>query len=251
MDGYGAFASCVRTGFDDLASNPDLLLGRAFIIHSEDASRVSCGLIENAASNFEATILTTELVPIPGTTSTSAPVGTVSVLANLDDRAADGVCYLGYATSLQPNVESFLLNSGSDQCSVKNGCGAHIHSGTGCENTDVQGGHYFDESDIVVDPWLLESYLETSSDGAAALVGCVITGDGATEYDSRPFIVHGTFGGRLFCGLLEDEGSESEDVEIDIEETEGVRIEVDENTDVDIEVTVEEDVVVIKIQGLD
>jgi len=226
-EGYGAFASCVYTGYDDLAANPDLLLGHAFIVHNEDGSRASCGIIEKDAAYGEKPLMT-DLVPIPGTplatnTTSSAQarsadtmsVGSVSVMSDLDESVPDGVCYLGYATNLEANVQSFLTKDGSDQCSATNGCGAHIHSGTGCEDTEVQGGHYYDETTIAVDPWLLESYLTTDSTGQAALVGCVLTGDGATEYDTKPFIVHGVDGGRLFCGLLGEEGSGGEETGAD------------------------------------
>ena len=203
--GYGQFTSCVYTGFD-VMSNPDLLVGRPFIVHAEDGSRISCGLISKAPEDFvEPVTYTADTVPIPGTEATSMPsmTGTVAVMTNVHETVTDGVCYMGCAMGLEPNVESFLLGTGSQQCNVKNGCGAHIHSGTGCENSEAQGGHYYDNTEIAVDPWALESYYKTDSSGEAALIGCVLTGNGATDYDSRPFVVHRTDGSRLMCGLLE------------------------------------------------
>jgi hypothetical protein len=210
--GYGAFANCVRTGFD-LSSDPSLLDGRAFIIHAEDGSRVSCGLIEQK-EDLELTISVAETTPIPGSTAPMGDdgvTGVASVLSGFagEDGVSDGVCYQGYAMSLEPDVESFLLGTGSSQCDVANGCGAHIHAGTGCADTDAQGGHYYDSEELAEDPWLVESYYSTDSAGAGAFVGCVLTGSGAMEYENRPFIVHGTDGSRLSCGIL----NKTEDVD--------------------------------------
>jgi hypothetical protein len=196
-DGYAQFASCVRTGFD-LASNPDLLLGHAFMVHAADGSRVSCGLIEAAPNDFTPVTLETTTTPIPGT-----PVGVngyVEVLEEVQANVFDGICYQGYATGLEENVDSFLTGSGSLQCDVPNGCGAHIHAGKGCGNSDVQLGHLYDPDEIVVDPWLLESYYTTDDFGTGAFVGCAITGE--DDYFQRAFIVHGTDGSRLSCGTL-------------------------------------------------
>jgi hypothetical protein len=79
-----------------------------------------------------------------------------------------------------------------------------IHSGTACDDTEVQGGHYYDADSVAVDPWLLASYLSTDDTGTGAFVGCVVAGTfaAAMEYDAKPFIVHGTDGSRLSCGIL-------------------------------------------------
>ena len=129
--GVGTYANCVRTGFD-LVSDPSLLTGRAFIVHAEDGSRISCGIIEEASSSSSdmPTVLETETTPIPGATSPARSdngvSGTVQVLTNVQSSVPDGVCYQGYAVGLEPDVESFLLGTGSEQCNVTNGCGTHV-----------------------------------------------------------------------------------------------------------------------------
>jgi hypothetical protein len=200
--GHSEFANCVRTGFN-LTSDPSLLTGRTFIIHAEDGSRVSCGSIEEK-DNLELTVAVATTVPIPQSTppmGDGGVTGLVSVMSNLTG-VSDGVCFQGYAMNLEPDVVSFLLDSGSSQCDVANGCGAHIHNGTACANTESQGGHYYDSDELAVDPWQVQSYYSTDSDGVGAFVGCVLTGTGAMEYENRPFIVHGTDGSRLSCGML-------------------------------------------------
>ena len=99
----------------------------------------------------------------------------VNVFSDLagEDSVPDGVCYQGYAMNLEPDLESFLLGTGSNQCNVTNGCGAHIHAGTGCESTEEQGRHYYDDAELAIDPWLLESYYSTDNAGTAVYFGCV------------------------------------------------------------------------------
>lgn len=209
-DGYGQYASCVRTGFD-VSSDPDMLVGHAFIVHANDGSRVSCGIIGEAPVDYEPVILSADIDPIPGVDDKNTTMtGSVSVLTGfngVEDIVSDAVCYMGYAMGLEPDIESFLVDKKSKDCDAANGCGAHIHSGTGCKDKDKQGGHYYDADDIAEDPWKLESYYETDGDGEAALIGCVITGAGASSYEDRPFIVHKEDGGRLLCGILEEESS--------------------------------------------
>jgi len=208
--GHGPFAACVHTGFD-VASDPSQLVGKAFVVHASDGSRVSCGLIAAAPEGYAPKTLTAATVPIPIPDASSTATGTVEVLADLREDVPDGVCYMGYATGLEADVESYLLGTGSPQCNVTNGCGAHIHAGTGCDDKDAQGGHYYDAAALAGDPWAHESYYETDGAGNAALIGCIIAGHGARDYDSLPFIVHNTDGGRLLCGLLEGEDEDSSD----------------------------------------
>lgn len=197
-DGYGQYASCVRTGFD-VVSDPNLLLGRAFLIHAADGSRVSCGLIESAPSAFTPVTWETETIPISG--AATDVNGYVEVFKEIQPNVIDGVCYQGYATGLEKNVQSFLTGvPESQQCNVPNGCGAHVHAGNGCENAEAQLGHFYDPEEIAIDPWLLESYYSTDSEGTGAFVGCVLTGE--DNYLNRPFIVHGIDGTRLSCGIL-------------------------------------------------
>lgn len=202
-EGYAQFATCVSTGFD-LASDPDQLIGHAFIVHANDGSRASCGVITEAPTDYiQPDGMKAEMTPIPGVEDTNSTMaGEVTIMMGFQG-ISDATCYMGYAMGLEPSVESFMMGTGSDECDVPNGCGAHIHSGTGCEDKDAQGGHYFDKDTIGEDPWKVESYYETDSVGETALFGCAITGQGAKEYESKPFIVHNTLGGRVLCGMIE------------------------------------------------
>ena len=220
-EGDGQYAACVRTGFYDLMRDPKQLAGKVFILHAEDGSRVSCGVIQLGYPDQLVELETTlDVIPSPDDELDTynilrsragldeLPGGEVTVLQNLAGLAvADGVCYLGFAKGLEPNVVSYLYDPNpyisSQQCNVTNGCGTHIHSGTGCADVESQGGHYYDSATLPVDPWQRESYYTTDIIGTAALIGCTITGTAATDYSTKPFIVHMPDGGRKLCGVLE------------------------------------------------
>jgi hypothetical protein len=264
--GYGKYAACVTTGFNNLMDDPNQLIGHPFIIYDRFGERVSCGLISEAPEDFVSpTALTTEIEPMPGlvdssnrdlmstssdesssnntdpsesvtTTSKSSPddgdgindkgsgsanenesesedsssgyqlssnaTGVVSVLTNFQDNIADGLCYMGYASGLHPNGESFLLHTGSQDCHTKNGCGLHLHEGFGCEDKAAQGSHYWDDIEIGEDPWQAQAYLTTGSFGETPMFGCVINGERATTIYDHAFVLHDHLGDRIMCGLL-------------------------------------------------
>ena len=136
-------------------SDPSLLEGHVFTIHSEDGSRVSCGpIVQSSPPTNTITIpnleklLTAETVPFAADGDGNGGddgTGMVKVMSDLSPLVLDRVCYMGWATGLTPNVVSYLVDgSTSEQCNVKNGCGAHIHKGSGCATKDEQGSHYYD-----------------------------------------------------------------------------------------------------------
>merc|ERR1711865_1076931 len=102
--------------------------GHVFIIHGEDGARVSCGQIVSQASP-PTNYLTAETVPFPddGDGNGGGEVtGVVSVISDFSPSVMDGVCYVGWASGLTPNVVSFLEDgSTSEQCKDKDGCGAN------------------------------------------------------------------------------------------------------------------------------
>jgi hypothetical protein len=99
------------------------------------------------------------------------------------------------------NVERSLLDSslGGDDCSAANGCGVHVHSGTACTDSAMQGGHYFDET-ASSDPWVDIRYSSSDVTGLADFSFLVSTT--AKEIDGKPFIVHDNAGKRVACGML-------------------------------------------------
>lgn len=70
-------------------------------------------------------------------------------------------------------------------CNFTNGCGVHIHAGYGCETTDVQLGHLYNEDTILVDPWLEERY-SSDSDGNIKFGG--VLDMGTVDVEGRAFI---------------------------------------------------------------
>ena len=114
------------------------------------------------------------IAPIPGVDTEVS--GSVVVFADTEDGTTVG--YGGHVTGLQADLNA-------TECPATNGCGVHIHSGMGCEDSTAQGGHYFSDP-VMSDPWVTAQY---SSDS-----------DGSTEFGA--FLEMGTIDleGRAFVG---------------------------------------------------
>jgi hypothetical protein len=110
----------------------------------------------------------------------------------------DRICFFVNARALEPNIDSYLKNGGTD-CTATNGCGLHVHSGDSCRDTDSQGGHYYNNN-VADDPWLDIGYLYTSPVGNAYHADCVATGE--KVYADHAFIVHAKNGSRVACDIL-------------------------------------------------
>ena len=112
--------------------------------------------------------------------SGSGVTGTAVVFAGLDGSTSG---YAGFASGLQTNLVA-------SKCNATNGCGVHVHNGTSCANSTLQGGHYFVPPAVAIDPWNEERY---SSDtmGKSAFSGVVQIG--TADLNGRAFL------GTYFC----------------------------------------------------
>jgi hypothetical protein len=164
-----------------------VLIGFPCKVHSENGTRLGCGIIE-LVNNNELLVTSTDGI------SKSNVTGEVTVYAYNDT-----ACYFGFATNLEPNLMSFL--QGGPDCNSTNGCGVHIHAGSDCSNKTTQGDHYYNRTLLEDDPWAITSYLSTDEQGLAYYTGCVETGE--TTFGNRTFIVHSNNGSRLSCGILQ------------------------------------------------
>jgi hypothetical protein len=88
------------------------------------------------------------------------------------------VGYAGIVTKLENN----LLAS---TCNATNGCGVHIHSGKSCNNTVTQGGHYYNNVTVPIDPWIDERY-SSDATGKANFQGIVSMG--TIDVEGRVFV---------------------------------------------------------------
>ena len=163
-------------------------------VHSENGTRIGCGVIESVDFNADTqNLLSTNTLGL-----TDADVVSIVTAYAVNDGL---VCYFGSAKQLEPDLLSYLnpdLIGGMD-CNFTNGCGVHIHNGTACDDKATQGGHLYNTPE---DPWLYTMYHATDELGDAQFAGCVETGveESLTGY---PFIVHSNNGTRVSCGILE------------------------------------------------
>mmetsp|Transcript_73716 Transcript_73716/g.116748 ORF Transcript_73716/g.116748 Transcript_73716/m.116748 type:complete len:887 (+) Transcript_73716:103-2763(+) len=168
--GFAHFTFAVKSDNTDVTGKP-------FVVHSNAGDRVSCGLLLSTSSVYFADLTQLGNSGVSGrVTMTIGPNGLVGV---------------GSARGLEP-----YLVLGPD-CNLPNACGVHVHSGSDCNNSSVQGGHYYSTSS---DPWLPVKYTSTDSEGTASFTFTVMTG--ISEIKDKPFILHNNAGERVACGIL-------------------------------------------------
>ena len=169
-------------------------------VHAQDGSRVGCGILQPMEETDESwfDLLYATTAPLGDST---AVTGKVLTIASKATHSESILCYVGTAEGLEAGINSYL-NDGTD-CNVENGCGTHIHSGTSCENTTTQGGHWYNDTELETDPWLTSGYLETDNSGTAMYGSCVNVGFTPADAVDKPFIVHGSDGSRVACGMLQ------------------------------------------------
>ena len=152
--------------------------------------------------------------PLPSTLNLPA-AGFATIFT---DAATSLTGYAGIVTKLEPN----LLAS---TCNATNGCGVHIHSGKSCNSTATQGGHYYNNVTVPIDPWIDERYSSDTTGkanfqaivqmGTIDVEGRVFIGKFPTLYsygcvnkipNSHPYfasLVHSKNGTRIGCGTIE------------------------------------------------
>ena len=153
--------------------------GKAFVIHNNAGGRVGCGILKKQQS--------VQIAHTKGING-AAVIGEVT-LFNLPNNNV--VVGSGVASKLEANI-----NDQTGSCTAGNGCGVHIHKGTGCGSKDDQGGHYFIGTN---DPWKTIRYHETDSNGDTSFV---FSAQNSTATEGKPFIIHNNAGGRVSCGIL-------------------------------------------------
>jgi Cu/Zn superoxide dismutase len=148
---------------------------------------VACGILKETNED----VLKTETIPLGDS------LATAEVTAITGIREAGEVCFFGKAYGLERELVSFKADPVGVDCTAGNGCGVHVHSGTSCTNSTMQGGHFYSTTN---DPWATTGYLTTDADGSALFFDCVSTGE--TDMEGHAFVVHANDGSRVSCGLL-------------------------------------------------
>ena len=119
------------------------------------------------------------MVELPNAT-VSGVSGTVIAFHDDGDTAAIG--YGGFLKGLTVGLDA----NGKTCTNATNGCGVHVHNGTSCASSDMQGGHYYDATVVKLDPWIDVRY-SSDANGAAVFSGVVIPG-GAIDIAGRAFV---------------------------------------------------------------
>jgi hypothetical protein len=106
-----------------------------------------------------------------------------------------GLVGIGSASGLEMNLRAIPQGT---NCSAKNGCGVHVHSGTACTDSQAQGGHFYTAGPP--DPWEEVRYSSTDANGSASFSFSVNIG--TKSIDGKAFVLHDNAGNRVACGIL-------------------------------------------------
>ena len=144
---------------------------------------VLCHLAVGQAQSHSVAIYEAMLAPL----DSSGVTGGVTIFVT-----PTGLMGIGSASGLEGSLDS------TTNCTDTNGCGVHVHSGSACDNSTTQGGHYYSVGE---DPWTDIKYPSTTSQGAASFSFIINTND--TDIAGKPFVVHDNAGIRVACGQLQ------------------------------------------------
>ena len=128
------------------------------------------------ASMADAQIITYRAILSTLLPSSNSPAfGFATIFADTDKSV---IGYAGIASKLESNLVP-------SQCTALNACGVHIHSGRSCASVTTQGGHYFNNVSVPIDPWIDEEYT-TNQYGQANFQS--IVNIGTVDIEGRVFI---------------------------------------------------------------
>jgi len=179
--GAGFYASDEGTVSVDFGFTMADAMGRAFVIHKRDGSRMTCDVLggdEIGVSTFGV---------YPGYAGDSSATG--EAMATFTELSV----VLSYSmTGLDAACET-----DGPAVGTANSCGVHLHSCSSCASTDTIGGHYYDSSAITDDPWTAVTYGSMSGETAS-----ITTGYTFEESESQCLVFHDRDGSRATCTQL-------------------------------------------------
>jgi len=166
---------------------------RVVVVHDSngDGDRVACAQLQHEKlSEDEVMTHDEEFEKYPGSSTPYDVKGQVNI-HQLENRGQVLTYRLeGLDPTCLPNFS----------VTAANGCGLHIHAGTGC---DTAAGHHYDTA-LVDDPWKKIRYTvqDNTGKGAGSTIG-VITNLSPVEVYGRALVVHDSTGGRIACTLIQ------------------------------------------------
>merc|ERR1711988_1913456 len=183
--------------------SPELYNGRIFVTHNNvgAGSRTGCCVLQTMP---ESPASYQWYVPSVGLTGQAQEDGSIATIAEPtgifitasagSSTAVDVWVKLSKPYKNDVTGETYK-DSGScaaDAAGTSNVCGIHIHSGSGCEDSTAQGGHYFDAS--VNDPW---KTVRMQSFGQFGYQSKIELGLDAASVEGMVFVIHNSTGARV------------------------------------------------------
>jgi hypothetical protein len=163
--------------FETATGNPAGLPNLPFVVHA-GGEKALCGILA-AVPTATTRRYTAALAPV----GNSQVSGTVEVYAT-------GATHMAVVIVLP----STLL------CKSDN-CKAHVHAGSGCGGASEYLGHQLN-ADSATDAWIDKMHYVRTAEDMLTNTFVLNIANGNTAVNGLPFVVHGTDGGVVSCGLL-------------------------------------------------
>ena len=164
-------------------------MGRAFVLHDREGTRIACDLVPPLAATVATTSLTGKFTPYPGYGDEDLMVtGDVQMKFT----STDTVLFMYNLQGADPDCAEL----GPDP-DTPNSCGIHFHAGTSCATGDEVQGHYWNSDVLAYDPWTYEAAY-TGSEGSVR----VTSGFSAETVVGRSFVFDRS-GTRITCDAPE------------------------------------------------
>ena len=168
-------------------------IDHAVVIHAQDGARVACGVLSKGRKAFKACAkkekmtLQTCLHVYPGYDGDINVAGNVKVIFDGTDQ----------------KFKFNMKNADVDCLPEDDTCGIYIHTGTTCDDADLVGGHYWNETKVE-DPWTPAggAVYESNSKGRSKGKFDINSGFDYSENAGHAVVVHDKNGVRYGCGVL-------------------------------------------------
>ena len=160
----------------DVAGGNTAILGKVFVVHDAAGTRVACGKLSSRYFSGRPRLVVATLQPQPS----YSVKGAVSVYTTGDD------------------MEIIIEASSTLACTASD-CGAHVHSGAGCDDVAAQGGPMLNADGT--NAWTGQTMTYVSTDATANMnTYSMKIPAGNPEMLLKPFIVHNAAGARCVLG---------------------------------------------------
>lgn len=185
---YNSSADGTAKGTTKVQDGEDLMatLGKVFVLHDYAGIKFSCTvLFPNSQLHFNQA-----LGPYPGYAGEFMPKGEV------------WAAFVDTKVKFAYNLKGLDPACTEPDMAVSNSCGMHIHEGTSCDDASLPGGHFYNPTTVMADPWVHDATYKSFGDGTGYGWLVVEYGYDIDATIGRVMVLHDKEGKRMSCTFL-------------------------------------------------